>query len=385
MATRSNRSYAHVARTVYSEPWALLPSVHRHMIEIVSERLRAGRLDASEIEARLDGVMAAPPSSTQQTRGGSIAVLPLYGLISQRAGMMQDMSGGTSTEAFTAQIRQLAADPGIVAIVIDVDSPGGGVSGVEEAAQAIFDARATKPIVAVSNSLNASAAYWLSSQAHEVIVSPSSETGSIGVYTAHLDESAAHEMAGERVTLISAGEFKTEGNSFEPLSDEARAEMQGRVDRVYVDFLAAVARGRGVKADAVRAGYGQGRVVGAKQAVALGLADRVDTLEGTIARLSLPQERASVMRGGTMRGGTMLAAATGLPASVGGGEAPDSPLDVLAERLMARLAPQISALLAGAPTQIATAETPGVEGDPALGIDVEALFGAIAERMKGSL
>ena len=378
------RSYTHIISAIFDEPWAILPSVHRHMVEIVTERLRSGRLTSEEIEARLEGVQAAPPGSTMQARGGAIAVLPLYGVISQRAGMMQEMSGGTSCEAFTAQIRQLAADPGIVAIVIDVDSPGGSVFGLLEAAQAIFDARSAKPIVAVSNSLNASAAYWLTSQAHEIVASPSSETGSIGVYSAHRDDSKANEMAGTRYTLISAGKFKVEGNPYEPLSEEAMTEMQRRADRVYGDFVAAVARGRGVSEDAVRSGYGQGRVVGAKQAVALGLADRVDTLEGTIARLSTPQARASVMRGESLTP-ELPAASTGSPASDGGGEAHS--LDVLAERLMARLAPQIAAMVA-VPNQSVTAGTPGVEGEPeaaTLGIDTEALFGAIAERMKGSL
>ena len=381
MAARSN-SYAHIIRAVYDEPWAILPSVHRHMVEIVTERLRSGRLTSEEIEARLEGVQAAPPGSTMQARGGAIAVLPLYGLISQRAGMMQEMSGGTSCEAFTAQIRQLAADPGIVAIVIDVDSPGGSVFGVLEAAQAIFEARSAKPIVAVSNSLNASAAYWLTSQAHEIVASPSSETGSIGVYSAHRDDSKANEMAGARYTLISAGKFKVEGNPYEPLSEEAMAEMQGRADRVYGDFVAAVARGRGVSADAVRSGYGQGRVVGAKQAVALGLADRVDTLEGTLARLSTPQARAAVMRRDKMHIPDMDA---GLDIPEIDAEA--GALDVLAERLMARLAPQIAAMVA-APNQDVTAATPDVEGEPepaTLVIDTEALFGALAERMKGSL
>ena len=187
-------------------------------------------------------------------------------------------------------------------------------------------------------------------------------------------------------TLVSAGKFKVEGNPFEPLADEARGELQARVERVYADFVSAVARGRGVSAEAVRSGYGQGRVAGAKQAVALGLADRVDTLEGTIARLSTPQARASVMRGERLTDAELLAASTEVPAS-GGGVAAHA-LDVLAERLMARLAPQISALVAGVPTQDETAETPDVEGEPEpapLGIDTEALFGAIAERMKGSL
>jgi hypothetical protein len=131
--------------------------------------------------------------------------------------------------------------------------------------------------------LNASAAYYLSCQATEVVVSPSSLTGSIGVYSAHEDYSAADEKAGVKVTLISAGKYKTEGNMYEPLSDDARSAMQGLVDSFYGKFVKAVARGRGVSQSAVRDGFGQGRVVTAEDAVKFKLADRVDTLDEVLA------------------------------------------------------------------------------------------------------
>lgn len=372
MANRSPRSYEHIVRAVFDQPWAILPSVHRHMVEIVSERLRAGRLDQAEIDARLAGVQAAPAGTTQAATGGAIAVLPLYGMITQRAGMMEEMSGGTSCETFVAQLQQLAADPNVVAIVIDVDSPGGGVYGVPEAAKAIYDARAAKPIVAVSNSLNASAAYWLSSQAHEVVASPSSETGSIGVYTAHRDESAKNAADGIQYTLISAGKYKVEGNPFEPLTDEAATAMQSRVQGVYDAFVADVARGRGVSVEAVISGYGQGRVVGAKQAVAINLADRVDTMEGTLKRLSVPLNRAAIMRGERMAEPVVAdAAMTEVNA-----------LDVLAERLMVRLEPRITALV-NQETAARSGEAAEAEDEaPWLGIDVDRLAAALGEQMK---
>lgn len=375
MVTRSTPSYEHVARMAFDAPWAVLPSVHRRLLDIVSERLSGGKLDAAEIQARIEGVQAAPPGTSQQANGGAIAVLPLYGLISQRAGLMTEYSGGTSAEAFASTLRALAADPGIVAIVIDVDSPGGGVYGVPEAAQAIYEARAAKPIVAVSNSLNASAAYWLTSQAHEIVASPSSETGSIGVYMAHTDKSGAAAASGVKYTLVSAGKYKTEGNPFEPLADEALGEMQARVDRVYGDFIAGVARGRGVSEESVRSGYGQGRVVGAKQAVSLNLADRVDTLEGTIRRLSAPLARMAVMRGDASSSASpLLAAEAGTPVPVSASR----DIDALADALLARLAPQLAALRATDPTT-----DPAADEAEELDIDVEQLVGAIADRMKG--
>ncbi|MGY0779836.1 S49 family peptidase [Azospirillum argentinense] len=93
-------------------------------------------------------------------------------------------------------------------------------------------------------------------------------------------------VAAEPVTLlVKAGKFKAEGNPYEPLTEEAQAAMQARVNDYYDMFVKAVARGRGVKPADVRNGFGEGRVVGAAEAVRLGMADRVATFEDTLARM----------------------------------------------------------------------------------------------------
>jgi len=171
-------------------------------------------------------------------------------------------------------------------VVLDVDSPGGAVNGVEELADEMLRARGQKPVVAVANTLAASAAYWIATAADEVVVTPSGEVGSIGVFAVHEDFSAALEAAGIRVSLVSAGKYKMEGNPYEPLGDEGRAALQERVDDYYGMFVGAVARGRGVAAKDVREGFGQGRLVGARQAVELGMADRVATLDETLDRVA---------------------------------------------------------------------------------------------------
>ena len=375
------KTFRHTANIVHGVPWMIEPRTLSLIASILDRHI------AGETIPDVRGLGPGEPMDEAGllSRHGSVDVLKIHGPILPRASMGNLSSPVTgAAEIGEALAQSVASDS--KSIVLDIDSPGGSVSGVHELSSEIFAARTVKPITAIANSLAASAAYWIGSAASEFVASPSAEIGSIGVFAMHLDLSQALEADGIRPTIISAGKFKVEGNPYEPLSEEAMAEMQGRADRVYGEFVAAVARGRGVSTDAVRSGYGQGRVVGAKQAVSLGLADRVDTLEGTIARLSTPQARASVMRGERLAADELLAASTDVPASGGGGEA--HALDVLAERLMARLAPQISALMAEAPTQDETAETPDVEEEPEpapLGIDTEALFGALAERMKGSL
>ena len=88
------------------------------------------------------------------------------------------------TEAFGAAFDRAAADSSIGAIVLNIDSPGGSVYGVEELADKIYKARGTKPVYAVANSLAASAAYWIGSAASQLYVTPSGEVGSIGVLAA---------------------------------------------------------------------------------------------------------------------------------------------------------------------------------------------------------
>jgi signal peptide peptidase SppA len=183
-------------------------------------------------------------------------------------------------------VKGALADPDVGAVLLDLDSPGGVVDGIPEAAATLRAMRGSKPIVAVANGMAASAAYWLASQADEMSVTPSGAVGSIGVYATHRDMSGAGKLQGVATTLVSAGKHKTEGNPWEPLSDEARAAIQHDVDHFYNLFTADVAKGRGVKQADVKTGYGEGRVMNAKDALAAGLVDRVETLGEAATRLS---------------------------------------------------------------------------------------------------
>jgi signal peptide peptidase SppA len=165
-------------------------------------------------------------------------------------------------------------------------SPGGVVTGTDELSSQIFAARGTKPIIAHVNGYAASAAYWIASAADEIVVTSSGQVGSIGVIGVHDDVSAALEKMGVKKTIISSGKYKAEGSPFGPLSDEARTHRQQEADAYYDDFVRAVARNRNVSLSAVRDGFGQGRMVRAEAAIAEGMADRIATLDETIARFA---------------------------------------------------------------------------------------------------
>jgi signal peptide peptidase SppA len=280
---------ANLLRAFQGTPWAILESKLVQVRAVIERHASGQRLTPEQIEAVVGPQAAARPTSR---RAGAVGVIPVYGVIAQRMNMMSEMSGGTSTEALTQDLRRLAADPNVKAIVLDVDSPGGSVFGVPELAAEIRGARQQKHVVAVANSIAASAAYWLASQADELVVTPSGQVGSIGVFMEHDDMSAAMENDGVKVTLISAGKFKTEANPFEPLSEDAKAAIQAMVDDYYVQFVGDVAAGRSngktkyTRAD-VRGGFGQGRMVMADAALKQGMVDRIATLDEVLQGLGV--------------------------------------------------------------------------------------------------
>lgn len=278
--TAEIRPRTYIPARLITTPWAILPEKLAELQMVFSRYMSGDKLDPEEIQMAIHG--AKRPADR---RAGKIAILPLFGSIFPRANMMTDVSGATSAEIFGKQFDELINDPEVSAIVLDVDSPGGQVSGVPELSKKIYQARGKKPIVAVANHLMASAAYYIGSAASEISITPSGELGSIGVYSAHDDLSERMKQGGVRRTIISAGKYKTEGNPWEPLTEEAKAAVQASVNEVYDWFVSDVARNRGVKASEVRSGFGEGRAVGAQQAVELNMADRIETLDETIRRL----------------------------------------------------------------------------------------------------
>lgn len=226
-------------------------------------------------------------------RRGATGVIQIRGAISQHKA--DDLSallfGGASTEAISEQLREFLNDDDVSSILLDIDSPGGTTFGVAELAAEIREARQRKPIVAVANSVAASAAYWLGAQADQFYASPGAIVGSIGVYGVHQDISKFADNAGVKTTLISAGKYKTAGNQFEPLPDDVRERMQSRVDEAYDMFVRDVAKGRGVPEATVREGYGEGDIVTARQAKALGMIDGIYTYEQSVARAATIRTR----------------------------------------------------------------------------------------------
>jgi signal peptide peptidase SppA len=280
--------YAHILLAVAAEFWAIDEAKLDQIVAFLALQADGEKLSAEEVQARI----TKQSERDVARRDGSVAVLPLRGVIANRMNMMSDISGGTSSEGFGRMFDAAMADDGVKAIILDVDSPGGVVSGTDELSSKIFAARGAKPIIAHVNPMAASAAYWIATSAEEMVLNPSAEVGSIGVMGIHDDVSAALEKLGVKKTLIKAGKYKGEAAPFQPLSEEAIAHRQSQVNAYYDKFVRAVARNRNVSLAAVKDGFGQGRMVMAEQAVAEGMADKIATLEETLARFGVAAEPA---------------------------------------------------------------------------------------------
>jgi signal peptide peptidase SppA len=289
--------YTRILNAITQRPWAILREKGDVICQIVAARAHGVAATPDEIQAAIG---AARQPAVRMDTGGSIAVLPVFGTIMHRGGMMADFSGGTTIEGTRKLLRQAQTDPNVSGIILEFDSPGGTVDGVPEFAAELAAASAgPKPIMGIANTMAASAAYWLMSQLSETAIVPSGLVGSVGVYLMHTDWSEWDAKTGIAVTYVQYGEHKTEGHPDAPLSDETIAHWQSQVDAVGRQFVSAVATGRGVSQKVVLERFGQGRVLMPVEALDAKMVDRIATLDEMIDRMAAKVKRSSRARAAT--------------------------------------------------------------------------------------
>lgn len=242
---------------------------------------------AAKLEAR-KSVTGRPLYSTM----GSIAVIPIRGVLTDDWSPFGPYWGQTGYNYVSGAIRQARKDSTVDAIVLNINSPGGTVTDLPELAAEIFSGSQRKksggkPVVASISGLGASAAYWIASAADFVTLSPSGEAGSIGVWTAHIDQSGFWRMIGMDMKLISSGKHKVEGNPYEPLPDNVRDQWQAGVDDLRQQFSASVAENRGMDVKDILATeaaiYPATSATGRKTALEVGIIDAVAPVDQTIS------------------------------------------------------------------------------------------------------
>ena len=277
-----------VVSAIRSQPWAILPD-YLAAIEAIAIRALdddvlaklAGDGHATQVQRSLEAVAALGTrldgAEMSMVRNGT-AIVPLVGAVYPRSNMVSASSGGTSLDSVMRDMRVAWASPDVERIVMLIDSPGGVVSGLGEAAEMLR--AGPKPLVSFVTGMAASAAYWLGSQAGDIVLDRAASVGSIGVVASMSRQEAADANGRRSYEIVSSGApFKRP----DPSTDEGRAAIQRDVDAIENVFIADVAAGRGVPEGVVREQFGKGAMVSASEAVRVGMADRVGTLEGVLS------------------------------------------------------------------------------------------------------
>lgn len=272
------KNYDNILGRIYNAPWLITQEGLENIVSIVERKISGEELSLEQLEELRE--KNEERSRLQLPESPGIAVLPIQGSIFPKANLLTEFSGGTSIEKLMSDFNMLMNEDNVKGILLDIDSPGGNAIMIQEMADVIYEARQSgeKPIWAIANAMAASGSYYLGSQAEKLFVTPSGTVGSIGVVTIHTDESKADEMEGLKRTVITVGENKGLGHPYAPLDDKAKQIKLEEMTEIYNDFVASVARGRGVAADDVMENYGKGRVYKSRSALEKGMVDGIKTI-----------------------------------------------------------------------------------------------------------
>jgi signal peptide peptidase SppA len=282
----------HIADRVINRPLMVHPDKLAIIASVLDGRIG---IDASELREVIEASgpeasrFVGSAISDDGTREKSyrvqkgVAMIPVLGSLVNRGAWLGARSGMTSYEGLGFQLDQAAADPDVRSIMLDINSPGGEAVGAFEIADKVRSVAKSKPVTAVVNGMAASAAYAIASAATQIIGTPSSVAGSIGVVLMHADYSQALHTKGIKPTLIHAGAHKVDANPYEPLSSSVRADLQAEVDQFYDLFVSGVAKGRKGRMTEKSVRGTEARTFIGQAAVDAGLVDAIGSFETVLA------------------------------------------------------------------------------------------------------
>ncbi len=321
------RNLPHIASMAFNEPLMLEPAYARVFFCALAGQLGITRLTDTVSGATLGAEQIAEPlalfgddeemgprtaRSYQITNG--IAVLPVSGTLVSKTRSLQPYSGMTGYNGIIARLQQAMSDPGVDGILLDMDTPGGMVSGAFDCADIIARMRDIKPVWALANDMNCSAGQLIASAASRRLVTQTARTGSIGVMMAHSNYGAALKTQGVEVTLIYSGDHKVDGNPYEKLPKDVRDDFQTRIDATRRMFAEKVAAYTGMSVQAVL--DTEAAVFSGQESVDAGLAEELvnNTDALNVMRESL-NKRKTISPGGNMEKVTTASAADAIQAT----------------------------------------------------------------------
>ncbi|XHR30404.1 MAG: S49 family peptidase [Chthoniobacteraceae bacterium] len=259
------------------QPWLITPEAHAAML--------------AAVQSPRDGVQAIfkSPFDTEEDDDcdilaidDGVGIIPIHGPMVRNPDLISRLLfGATGIEEIIYAVNAAAERPDIQAVFLDIDSPGGSVSGTPELAQAVADLCKSKYTYAFSGGQMCSAAYWVASQCDAIYVTPSARVGSIGVILPVVDSTEAYRQAGLHVEVFAAGKYKSTGMPGVALTDDQREWLQSDVEEIAADFRSAVlTRGRSIPVEAM-----EGQSFSARKAMRFNLAGTVKNRDAALAML----------------------------------------------------------------------------------------------------
>jgi ClpP class serine protease len=290
-----NKSTRPVLDWVFDHKWAITPNALETIVKIISADGNTGSYSKEQMEMykTMHQVDSSTLSTLQAQNGeplsgaeratliGDTAIIPVLGPIFPRANLFTQLSGATSINTLTNDLDVALKSQTVKNIVLNIDSPGGEVTGVAEFADAVYAARSKKNIIAYVYGMAASAAYWIGSSATRMVIAQTGEVGSIGVVCVFRDTSEKDAKAGvQNIEIVSSVSPNKRPNI---KSAEGRTEIQNIVDELADIFVLTVARNRDVSTETVLRDFGGGGMRIGNTAVDLGMADSVGSLTGVLS------------------------------------------------------------------------------------------------------
>jgi ClpP class serine protease len=266
-----------ILSALLSQEWAILPDNLLSQIRLAESVALDMPLNPEPENAPQAASAGKPLAGTRTVRLRSgVAILPIVGPIYRTSNIFSYFFGGATMDVISADFEAALADADVKAIVFDLHTPGGEITGVNEFVNRVYAARGIKPIIAYSSGFTCSAGYWIASAADEIVADATSLLGSIGVIM------PVHKGDKEYDIVSSQSPYKL----LDPTKDAHRKRIQKTVDAIADVFVASVARNRGVSKKKVLSDYGKGDVLVGVDAVNAGLADRIGSIDSIIAELN---------------------------------------------------------------------------------------------------
>lgn len=315
MTPETLRNLPHIASLAFNEPLLLEPAYAQVFFCALAGQMGITRLTDAVAGVTLSQAEIANPRMlfgeedddmpqrivrSYQVQDG-IAILPVAGTLVGKTRSLQPYSGMTGYNGIVTRLQQAMDDPSVDGVLLDMDTPGGMVSGAFDCADMIARLREIKPVWALANDMNCSAGQLIASAATRRLVTQTAKTGSIGVMMAHSNYSGALKTQGVEVTLVYSGAHKVDGNPYAKLPADVRASLQQRIDATRQMFAEKVSAYTGMSVDAVL--DTEAEVYTGQDSIDIGIADElVNNTDALSVMREALDNRKKTISGGFMPG-----------------------------------------------------------------------------------